>query len=95
MKKKVVESIISMREVNRYTRGLYSYVGYNIKWIPIPTPERVSGTSKFPLKKLISYLGSAEEGEQFLKALFNEPFGLVHSILPLKYRCITELIHLM
>ena len=55
MKRKVVESIISMREVNRYTRGLYSYVGYNIKWIPIPTPERASGTSKFPLKKLISY----------------------------------------
>ena len=55
MKKKVVESIISMREVNRYTRGLYSYVGYNIKWISIPTPDRVTGTSKFPLKKLISY----------------------------------------
>ena len=55
MKRKVVESIISMREVNRYTRGLYSYVGYNIKWISIPTPDRVTGTSKFPLKKLISY----------------------------------------
>ena len=55
MKRKVVESIISMREFNRYTRGLYSYVGYNIKWISIPTPDRVTGTSKFPLKKLISY----------------------------------------
>ena len=55
MKKKVVESIISMREVNRYTRGLYSYVGYNIKWISIPTPDRVTGTTKFPIKKLIKY----------------------------------------
>ena len=55
MKKKVVESIISMREVNRYTRGLYSYVGYNIKWISIPTPDRVIGTTKFPIKKLIKY----------------------------------------
>ena len=55
MKRKVVESIISMREFNRYTRGLYSYVGYNVKWISIPTPDRVTGTSKFPLKKLISY----------------------------------------
>ena len=36
------------------------------------------------LKKLISYLGSAEEGKQFLNALLNEPFSIMHSVLPLK-----------
>lgn len=41
------------------------------------------------LKKLISYLGSAE-GEIFSKALLNEPFGLVNSILPLKYKFLNE-----
>ena len=42
------------------------------------------------LKKLISYLGSAEEEKQFLNALLNEPFSIVHSVLPLKYRFLSE-----
>ena len=42
------------------------------------------------LKKLISYLGSAEEEKQFLNALLNEPFSIMHSVLPLKYRFLSE-----
>lgn len=41
------------------------------------------------LKKMISYLGSPE-GEFFMKALLNEPFGFVNSILPLRYRFLNE-----
>lgn len=55
MKRKVVESLISMKEINRYTRGLYSYVGYNVKWIEVELGKRVGGESKFPISKLITY----------------------------------------
>ena len=55
MKRKVVDSILSLQEKNRYTRGLYSYVGYKIKWIPIKTPEREEGESKFNFKALLKY----------------------------------------
>ena len=55
MKRKVVDSILSLKEKNRYTRGIYSYVGYKIKWIPLKTPDRVDGTSKFTLKVLFKY----------------------------------------
>lgn len=41
------------------------------------------------IKKMISYLGSAE-GEFFSKALLNEPFGLISSVLPLKYKFLNE-----
>ncbi len=41
------------------------------------------------LKKMISYLGS-DESEQFLKVFLNEPFGMVNSFLPLKYKFLSE-----
>ncbi len=41
------------------------------------------------LKKMISYLGSAE-GEFFYKAFLNEPFGIISSVLPLKYKFLKE-----
>ena len=41
------------------------------------------------IKKMISYLGSSE-GDEFAKALMREPFGLIHSILPLKYKFLPE-----
>ena len=33
MKRKVVDSIISMQEYNRYYKGIFSFVGFNTKWI--------------------------------------------------------------
>lgn len=41
------------------------------------------------IKKMISYLGS-DEGDEFAKALMNEPFGLINSMLPLKYKFLHE-----
>ena len=55
MKRKVVDAIISMKEYNRYTKGIFSFVGFNTKWIKFETNERVAGTSKFNFWKLFKY----------------------------------------
>lgn len=55
MKRKVVDSILSMKEYNRYTKGIYGYIGFKTKWISYQAPKRVAGTSKFDLKKLTKY----------------------------------------
>ena len=55
MKRKVVDSILSMKEYNRYTKCIYGYVGFKTKWISYQAPKRVVGTSKFNLKKLTKY----------------------------------------
>ena len=55
MKKKVVDSIVSMKEYNRYSKGIFSFVGFKTKWIEYETPERVAGTSKFNFWKLFRY----------------------------------------
>jgi len=55
MKRKMVDSILSMREYNRYIKGMFGFVGFETKWIDYDAPDRVAGTSKFNLIKLIKY----------------------------------------
>jgi len=55
MKRKMVDAIVGMREYNRYSKGIFSFVGFNTKWIEYNAPDRVAGTSKFNFKKLFLY----------------------------------------
>lgn len=55
MTRQMVNSIIEMREYNRYSKGLFSFVGYNTKWIEFENKERVAGTTKWNFWKLFSY----------------------------------------
>ena len=55
MKRQVVDSIISLREYNRYSKGLFSFVGYNTKWLEYENIERVAGETKWSFWKLFKY----------------------------------------
>ena len=55
MKRQVVDSIINLREYNRYSKGLFSFVGYNTKWIEYENVERVAGETKWSFWKLFKY----------------------------------------
>lgn len=55
MTRQMVDTILSMKEKNRYTKGIYNFIGFKTKWIEFETPDRAVGTSKFPLKKLFEY----------------------------------------
>lgn len=55
MTRQMVDSILSMKEYNRYTKGIFGFVGFNTKWIDYDAPDRVAGTSKFSLIKLVKY----------------------------------------
>ena len=55
MKRKMVDAILEMKEYNRYSKGIFSFVGFNTKWIDIETGDRVAGKSKFNFFKLFKY----------------------------------------
>lgn len=55
MSRQMVDAIVSMPEYNRYIKGIFGYVGYNTKWLSYEAPDRVAGTSKYSIRKLISY----------------------------------------
>ena len=55
MKRKMVDAIVDMGEYNRYTKGIFSFVGFDTKWIDYKAPDRVAGKSKFNFVKLFKY----------------------------------------
>lgn len=55
MKRKVVNSILSLQEYNRYSKGLFSFVGFKVKWIEYKNIQRVAGETKWSFWKLMSY----------------------------------------
>ena len=55
MTRKMVNAIVEMKEYNRYSKGLFSFVGFKTKWIEFENQERVAGTTKWNFWKLFSY----------------------------------------
>ena len=55
MKRQVVDSILELKEYNRYSKGLFEFVGYNTKWLEFENVERVAGETKWSFWKLFLY----------------------------------------
>ena len=55
MSRQMVNSILSLNENNRYSKGIFSWVGYNTKWLEYKNVERVAGTTKWSFFKLFKY----------------------------------------
>lgn len=55
MSRKVVNAIISMPEYNRFSKGIFSWVGFKTKWFEHENQKRVAGTTKWSFWKLFTY----------------------------------------
>ncbi|MCI8535613.1 MAG: glycosyltransferase family 2 protein [Hungatella sp.] len=55
MKRKMVKAIISMSEYNRFSKGIFGWVGFKTYWISYENIERVAGESKWNFWKLFKY----------------------------------------
>ena len=55
MTRQMVNSILELKEYNRYSKGLFSFVGYKTKWLEYENVERVAGTTKWSFWKLLIY----------------------------------------
>ena len=55
MTRKVVDAILSMTEYNRFTKGIFGWVGYQTKWLEFENIERRKGETKWSFWKLFLY----------------------------------------
>lgn len=55
MNRNVIDSILSMKENIRFTKGIFSWVGFNVKWFPHENRERAAGDTKWSVTKLFKY----------------------------------------
>ena len=55
MTRDMVNSIISMREVHRFSKGIFTWVGFKTKYLEFENVERVAGETKWSFWKLFKY----------------------------------------
>lgn len=55
MTRQMVDAVLSMREYNRYSKGLFSFVGFKTKWLEYENVQRVAGETHWSFWKLFVY----------------------------------------
>ena len=55
MSRAMVDSIIALPEVNRFSKGIFAWVGYETKWVEFENVERSAGETKWSFWKLFRY----------------------------------------
>lgn len=55
MSRQMVDAVVSLGEVQRFSKGLFSWVGFETKWIPYENVERTIGTTKWSFWGLFKY----------------------------------------
>lgn len=55
MSRSFVDAVLSMTERNRFTKGIYGWVGFRTKWVPYENVERAAGETKWSFWSLARY----------------------------------------
>ncbi|MCD8048734.1 MAG: glycosyltransferase family 2 protein [Clostridia bacterium] len=55
MTRRMVDAVLEMSEANRFSKGIFSWVGFDTKWIPFENVARVAGETTWSFKKLLGY----------------------------------------
>lgn len=55
MTRQMVDAILSMQEYNRFTKGIFGWVGFRTKWLEYENIERAKGETKWSFWKLLVY----------------------------------------
>ena len=81
MKRQVVEAILSLKEYNRYSKGLFSFVGFDVKWLEYRNIKRVAGDTKWSFWKLTKYAIEGITAFSTAPLLISSAIGLLFCLI--------------
>lgn len=81
MSRQMVDAILSMKEYNRFTKGIFGWVGYETKWIEYENIERVKGETKWNFWKLFLYSLEGITAFSTAPLMFASLMGVVFCVL--------------
>lgn len=87
MKRTVVDSILQMKEYNRFSKGIFGWVGFKTKWLPYENVERVAGETKWSFWKLFKYSVEGIVAFSTTPLLISSFVGLAFFIISLLMIC--------
>ena len=80
MKRQMVDAILSLSESQRFSKGIFSFVGFRTKYIPYVAEQRANGTSKFSVRKLIKYATSGLTAFSTAPLKFSAYLGILSAL---------------
>ncbi len=80
MNRKFVDAILSLQEYNRFSKGLFGWVGFNTKWLEYENVERVAGETKWSFWKLFRYSIEGIVGFSTVPLTISSIFGVLSCV---------------
>ena len=81
MTRQFVNSLLELEEYNRFSKGLYGWVGYKTKWMEYENVERVAGETKWSFWKLFVYAIEGIVAFSTVPLLISAIMGIVFCVL--------------
>ena len=78
--RQVADSIISLKEYNRFSKGLFGFVGFKTKWLEYENVQRVAGETKWSFWKLTKYALEGITAFSTTPLIFSSVLGLFFCI---------------
>ena len=77
MSRKMVDSILELSEYNRFSKGIFSWVGYKTNWLSYNNIERSAGTTKWNFWKLFKYSLEGITSFSTIPLVMSAVFGII------------------
>ena len=84
-RRSVAEALINMPEYHRFSKGLFSWIGFNTYYLPYVAEERNAGETKWSVKKLIKYAMEGFMSFTTMPLRFATYLGMVVSVCAVLY----------
>lgn len=89
MTRQMINSVLELSEVQRFSKGIFSWVGFNTKWLPYVNVERAIGTTKWSFWGLFKYAIDGIAAFSVAPLRFIAAMGFVISAIAFIYIIIT------
>ncbi|MBO5004859.1 MAG: glycosyltransferase family 2 protein [Clostridia bacterium] len=96
MTRQMLNAIVDMKEYNRYSKGLFSFVGFNTKWLEYQNVERVAGETHWSFWKLFKYALEGITAFSTVPLVMSSVIGIIFffiSIIAIIYIVINTLLY--
>lgn len=81
MTRRMVNAVISMREYNRYSKGLFSFVGFKTEWLEYENVQRAAGETHWSFWKLLVYAIDGICAFSTVPLVMSAVFGLLFCLI--------------
>lgn len=81
MKRRMVNAVLGMSEYNRFSKGIFEWVGFRTKWLEFQNVERSAGKTKWSITKLFSYSLEGITGFSVAPLSLASVFGVLFCLL--------------